>query len=278
MSDTKVQDTRMQEITKYPHGAFSWIELTTPDPDKAKQFYAGLFGWTYKDMPVTGGMHYTMVHLDGKPVAGLYLLSSEMQQMGITTNWGSYITVNNVDETTAQVTAAGGSVIEQPFEVMDSGRMSLIQDPTGATVCLWQPRAHIGSSFYQRPGALCWNELYTTDVPAAAAFYTTLLGWKGGLDTANGVEYGGFHHAGDVPVAVIMPTTQAAFDTMPIPRELQAMPPHWVIYLGVEDVDASAAKVETLGGTVLQAPAEHAGYKFAFVQDPLGATFFIIAS
>lgn len=278
MSDTNVQDTRMQEITKYPHGAFSWIELNTPDPDKTKQFYAGLFGWTYEDRSFAEGTQYTMVYLDGKTVAGLYLLSPEMQQMGATPHWQSYITVDNVDETTAQVAAAGGTVIEQPFDVMDTGRLSLIQDPTGASVCLWQARAHIGSRFYQRPGALCWNELYTNDVPAAAAFYTTLLGWQGGLGTANGVEHGGFNHREGAPVAVIMPTTQAAFDTMPLPRALQSMPPHWAIYLGVEDVDASVAKVEALGGTVLLGTSEFAGYKFAFVQDPHGATFFIIAS
>ena len=278
MTDTSVQETRTQEITQYPHGAFSWIELTALDVDKAKQFYAGLFGWTFVDMGTGDGTDYTMVHLDGKPVAGLYQLSPEMRQMGLTPRWTSYITVDNVDETTAQVEAAGGTVIEQPFDVMDTGRMSLILDPTGATVCLWQARAHIGSHFYQRQGALCWNELYTSDVPAAVDFYSQVLGWTGGIASANGVEYAGCHHAGGAPVSVIMGITPATFETMPIPRELDTPSSQWTIYLGVKDVDAAVARVRELGGAALQEPTEHAGYKFAYVQDPNGAQFFIIAS
>jgi predicted enzyme related to lactoylglutathione lyase len=65
---------------------------------------------------------------------------------------------------------------------------------------------------------------------------------------------------------------------MPIPRALDTASSQWTIYLGVEDVDASAAKARELGGTVLQEPSDYAGYKFAYLQDPGGAQFFIIAS
>ncbi|MCC6167133.1 MAG: VOC family protein [Caldilineaceae bacterium] len=257
-------DTRMQTITKYPHGAFSWIELGTSDQEAAKRFYTELFGWSYRDDPIGDDAVYTMLHLDGKPVAGLYRVPPEM---GIPPRWTSYIAVENVDTTTAQVDPLGGSVIEQPFDVGEFGRMSLLQDPTGAPVCLWQARSHIGSSFYQRPGAFCWNELYTRDVAAAADFYTKLLGWTAGLDRFNGVQYAACNN-GEAPVAVIMP----------IGAEMGDMPPSWLIYLGVETVDGSAAKAQELGGTVLAGPTEHGGFRYALVQDPQGARFFLIAS
>jgi predicted enzyme related to lactoylglutathione lyase len=254
----------MQTITKYPHGAFSWIELGTNDQEAAKQFYTSLFGWTAQDNPIGDDAYYTMLNLDDKPVAGLYRVPPEM---GIPPRWTSYITVDNVDATTAQVETLGGTVIEQPFEVADVGRMSLLQDPTGAHVCLWQARSHIGSSFFQQPGAFCWNELYTTDVAVAADFYTKLLGWTSWLDTLDGMQYAACNN-GEAPVAVIMPISAAMGD----------MPPSWLIYLGVEDVEASAAKVQALGGDVLVGPTEHAGYKYALVKDPQGALFYLIAS
>lgn len=257
-------DTRMETITKYAHGAFSWIELGTNDQEAAKQFYTGLFGWTANDQPMGDGINYTMLHLDGKPVAGLYRVPPEM---GLPPRWTSYVTVDNVDATTAQVEPLGGTVIEQPFDAADFGRMSLLQDPTGATICLWEPRSHVGSSFFQRPGAFCWNELYTRDVAAAADFYTKLLGWTSWLDSLNGMQYAACNN-GEAPVAVIMP----------IGPEMGDMPPSWLAYLGTENVDASAAKVQALGGTVLLGPTEHAGYKYALVQDPQGAVFFLIAS
>ncbi len=263
-------------ITHYPHGAFSWMDLATSDPAAAKQFYTELFGWTYEDFPAGDGMQYTMLFLDEKPVAGLYLLPPEMQG-DEPAHWGSYITVDNVDETTAKVEAAGGTVIEQPFEVMDTGRMSLIKDPTGATVCLWQARNHIGSSFYQRPGALCWNELYTNDVAAAANFYSTLLGWSAALETMDGMTYAGCNN-GDTPVAVIMPMQAEQDYALPVAQAMRAGPPHWAIYLGVKDVQASVAKVQELGGSVLQGATQHAGFTYAIVRDPQGARFFIIAS
>jgi predicted enzyme related to lactoylglutathione lyase len=257
-------DTRMQTITKYAHGAFAWIELGTSDQEAAKQFYMELFGWTASDNPMGDDAYYTMLFLDGAPVAGLYHLPPEM---GIPPQWNSYIAVDNVDATTAQVAALGGTVVEQPFDVGDFGRMSLLHDPTGAPICLWQAHTHIGSSFYQRPGAFCWNELYTRDVVAAADFYTKLLGWTTWIDAQDAMQFAGCNN-GDVPVAVIMPISAAMGD----------MPPSWLIYLGVENVDASAAKVRALGGAVLVGPAEHSGYKYALAQDPQGAVFFLIAS
>lgn len=63
---------------------------------------------------------------------------------------------------------------------------------------------------------------------------------------------------------------------MTITPEMGDMPPSWVIYFGVTDFDASLAQVQELGGTVVAGPLEHAGYRYAMVQDPQGAMFYIM--
>ena len=103
---------------------------------------------------------------------------------------------------------------------------------------------------------------------AATDFYRTLLGWTGGVDTFDdGSSYAGLHN-GEQPVAVIMP----------IRDEMGDMPPNWVLYFGVEDIDASVAKAQELGGTLLVGPMEHAGFWFAMIQDPQSAPFYLIKS
>ena len=58
--------------------------------------------------------------------------------------------------------ALGAKVFAPPFDVMDAGRMAVLQDPTGAVFQVWQPKKHIGAKILNEPGALCWTELTTT--------------------------------------------------------------------------------------------------------------------
>lgn len=261
MSDTTSQSAALQEVTSYPHGAFSWLELSTTDQEKATKFYTELFGWTHEDSPLGNGEHYTMLSLNGKSVAAINPVREE-QRAGAPAQWGSYITVDNVDETTAQVESAGGVVLAQPFDVMEHGRMSVIQDPAGAVVSLWQARKHIGSGY-----VITWNELMTRDVAAAFDFYKTLLGWTGGTLEFQGRMAAAMHN-GERPVAMLMP----------MPPEMEGMAPQWVVYFAVPDFDATLAKAQELGGTVLGDAKEHAGYRYALIQDPQGATFYITAA
>jgi predicted enzyme related to lactoylglutathione lyase len=264
-----MSDTTLQEVTKYPHGAFSWVELATTDTEGGKKFYSELLGWTYQDMPIGDGSYYTMFSLHGKYVAALFEMQPEQRQAGMPPHWASYITVDNVDETTAKVQAAGGTVSSQPFDVLDSGRMSVIQDPTGAIVSLWEARNHIGAGY-----VTFWNELLTRDVAAAADFYRTLLGWTVGMDTLDGMTFAACLN-GERPVAVILPIPDAA-TIMSIPDAGGDMPSNWVVYFGVPDFDLSLAKAQELGGTLVASPREHAGYRFALIQDPQGAMFYIM--
>src|SRR4051812_106530 len=121
---------------RHEPGTFSWVELATTDAEDAKRFYGELFGWAYDDRPVGAGMVYSMAKLQGRNAAALF--ASEQ-----TPHWNSYVTVGSVDEAVERATGAGGEAGEA-IDVMDAGRMAVVTDPTGATVCLWEPRANPG--------------------------------------------------------------------------------------------------------------------------------------
>jgi predicted enzyme related to lactoylglutathione lyase len=155
--------------TSYSPGTFSWAELATSDAAAAKAFYTALFAWEYDDMPVGDGQVYTMSKRDGQVVGALF--SSEEPP-----HWNCYVTVASVDDAAARAAELGATVVSEPFDVMDAGRMAVIADPGGATLCLWEPRGSIGATLVNAPGAMTWNDLVTPDPDAAARFYGDLFG------------------------------------------------------------------------------------------------------
>src|SRR3712207_4666628 len=160
----------MGERTSYPPGTFSWAELATSDADAAKAFYTQLFGWEYEDNPVPDDQVYSMARRDGHHVAALF--SSDQPP-----HWNCYVTVTSADETAQAAKDNGGAVMAEPFDVREVGRMAVIADPAGAALCLWEPRAHIGATLVNTPGAMTWNDLVTPDPEGAAEFYGKLFGW-----------------------------------------------------------------------------------------------------
>jgi uncharacterized protein len=111
------------------HGAFSWNELMTTDPDAAGRFYGGLFGWQIKNMDMGTGP-YHVASVGDTQVAGMMALPPDAPPMPPA--WGAYITVDNVDATIAKCTALGGKTIMPPMDVPGVGRMAVLQDPQGA--------------------------------------------------------------------------------------------------------------------------------------------------
>lgn len=256
----------MSEITKYKPGRFSWVDLATKDPAGAKTFYAGLFGWTIKDIPAGPDMVYTMFQLNGKDVAACSQLMKEQAEMGIPTHWNCYITVDNVADSTAAAEQLGATVVMPPFDVMGEGRMSVVQDPTGAFIQLWEPLKHVGSAFTGIPGTMCWHELYTRDLDAAQAFYAKLLGWQ---MSKMSMGHGDYYIANDGPAQIA--------GMMAIMPEMGPMPPNWTVYFAVEDCEASCAKAESLGGKVFLPPMDVANVgRMAGISDPQGGGFMII--
>src|SRR5215471_12697533 len=166
------------DIDKHVAGAFSWPELATTDQKAGVAFYRSLFGWDIKDAPIGPDGVYSLFTIRGREVSAAYTMRADEQKMGVPPHWNSYVTVENVDAAAKRAADLGAKVIAPPFDVMDAGRMAVLQDPTGAFFQIWQPQRSIGARVVNEPGALCWTELSTRDTKAASAFYTQFLGWS----------------------------------------------------------------------------------------------------
>jgi predicted enzyme related to lactoylglutathione lyase len=111
-------------------GKVIFVELVTPDLAAAKQFYAGLFGWTYRDIQV-GGKAYAAAFLDGRPVAGLFhnaVLAGERRQPA----WLTFVAVRDVDAAKTIALQHGAKVLFVPHCIPDRGCEAVFADPQGA--------------------------------------------------------------------------------------------------------------------------------------------------
>jgi predicted enzyme related to lactoylglutathione lyase len=252
----------MPKVSKHPHGAFCWAELVTSDQSSAKTFYAKLFGWTAEDSPMSNDAVYTMLKLNGSNVGALYQRGKDQQN--VPPHWNCYVTVDNVDESAKNVGALGGKSVLPPFDVLDVGRMSVLQDPAGAMLSLWQPKKHIGAQIINEPGAMCWQDLGTSDEKLAGKFYSQLFGWGTKLLPVT-PPYTVFSNAGtDIGGMYLLDGSMAG------------IPPHWLPYFQVHDCDAAASKAISMGGKAIVPPTDISVGRFAYLQDAQGAMFAVI--
>ena len=249
----------MGERDRHEHGTFSWTDLATPDAQASKDFYGALFGWQYEDNPIPDGGVYVMARIDGKTTAAMFETSERHPA------WASYVTVDDLEGTTERSRGLGANVLAEPFDVMDAGRMSTIQDPTGAVFCLWEPRRAIGAEIVNGPGALSLNQLNTSDPEAAERFYSELFGWR-------------FDQVGDTenPYWGIFRGDQVNAGMMPLPSGAP-MPSHWLVYFGTDDLDGDSEAIPGNGGTLMVEPLEVPGGRILVAQDPQGASFALFA-
>jgi predicted enzyme related to lactoylglutathione lyase len=254
----------MPERNEYAPGTPNWVDCQTSDQAAAKQFYSGLFGWSYDDSPIdeANGVYYSMAQIGGKNVAALSPLG-DMAAQGVPPHWNSYVSVSDVDATTALVEPAGGTVMMPPFDVMDAGRMSVVVDSTGAVINVWQAKNNIGANLVNEAGTFGWTELITPDPVKAGEFYNKVFGWEPNHNAMDGMEYTEFKLNGAPVCGGMKP---------PMP----GMPPVWTVYFQTDDTDATAAKAQELGGTVMVPPTDIPPGRFAVIVDPQGAVFNVI--
>jgi uncharacterized protein len=253
------------EFSSHIPGTFCWPELATTDQKAGVAFYRDLFGWDLNEQPIGPTEVYSMFLMRGKEVAAAYTLQPEERQSGAPPHWNLYVAVANVDETVKRATGLGAKVLAPPFDVMDAGRMAVLQAPDGSVFPVWQAQKHPGAKILNEPGALCWSELTTRDTKAAESFYTALFGWtaKHGAPSA-AMEYTEFSNQGKPGVGM-----------MPMPAHMPAgVPSYWMPYFQVADCDGSAAKAKGLGAKVMVPPQDISKTgRFAILSDPQGAMF-----
>lgn len=253
----------MPVVERYETGMFSWADLATTDVMGAKGFYGELFGWKFEDLPAGDSGTYTMARRDGRDVGGLSGMMPGMREQGIPPHWTAYFSVEDVNMRAGKVEALGGKLIMPPFDVMNVGRMCIVEDPTGAKAALWQERGHQGASVKNEPGSLAWAELMTQDTAKAQPFYTQLLGWIADTRQMGPLRYTRFL-VGETATAGMMQAQSGMLSS-------------WLVYFAVESCDRSVEQARRLGAKV-QVPAEDIPGvgRFSVLQDPQGAFFAII--
>ncbi|NEB63226.1 VOC family protein [Streptomyces diastaticus] len=237
-------------------GGPCWAELGTTDLRAARRFYTKLFGWYPETVSHQQAGGYTIAWIDDAAVAAL----TPLYQPGQPVAWNVSFAVRDADAAVRQVTAAGGTVLEGPTDVFESGRFAVAADPTGAVFQLWQGGSFPGAGLFNAPGSLGWVELLTREPDRAADFYTTVFGWsvtgppryqQWGIE---GADFGGM-----VPMD----------DKFP-----HEVPAHWLPYFAVVDVNTAAVDTTDGGGTVLMEPTSVPdGPRLAVLRDPQGAMF-----
>src|SRR5215208_2717547 len=248
----------MGERTHYEPGTFCWVGLATSDPAAAERFYTSLLGWEAKELSGGEAGTYTMLRRSAHDVAILYRQQPEARAAGAPPHWTSYISVVDADATAARAGELGGAaVFRKPFDVLDAGRLAAISDPTGAIVSLWQPGSRIGATLVNDVGALCWNELTTTDVERAKSFFGALLGWQYETDESG---YASIRNGGRLNGGIRAQTDQE-----------RGNPPNWLPYFTVQNADDAARDAERVGGRTIVPTTESLLGQIGVIADPQGA-------
>jgi predicted enzyme related to lactoylglutathione lyase len=187
-------------------------------------------------------------------------MSEELRATGAPASWTSYVTVERADAAAARAAELGGSVISDAFDILDAGRMAVVADPQGAVFAVWQPRAQIGAGRVNDVGCLCMNELATSEIERARAFYEGLFGWTTEqVDTGPGG-----------PVIVSVHNRGSLNATL---SEERAAPPHWRPYFTVDSIGSAMERALGLGAVALLDPMPIGDGSIAIARDPEGAVF-----
>ena len=259
----------MSERNGYEHGVPCWVDTWRADPETAVGFYTELLAWEAEQtMPAEGGTRYFMCRLRGRDVAAI---GSPLPPGAPDAAWTTYVWVDDADAAAARALEAGGSVLAEPTEGLDGGRVAVLADPAGAAIGVWQPGGHGGAQLVNEPGAWSMSLLNTRDPDGAAEFYGAVFGWT----TEGFGPVTMFRLPGYVGGEPGQPVSREVIATMApmsdgVPAET---PPHWGVDFWIADADGAAETASRLGGRVVAPPAEVPGTSLVqgVVADPEGA-------
>lgn len=238
-----------------------WFDLATSEPERAREFYGAVLGWTYDvSGPEFGG--YAMAKFGEDVAAGIGSLQPDDPSPPA---WTVYFGVTSAEATAAKISEKGGRVLVPAMDVGDFGRMAVCQDPTGAVFGLWEPKQHRGAGVLNEPGGMAWSEVNTRDPKAAAAFYCEVFGLKDEVMEMQGAAY-----------HMLMTAEGPACGVLEMTAEWGEMPPHWMAYFAVPNADEAKAKVIAGGGSVPFGPFDSPYGRIIVAMDPQGAAVSLI--
>ncbi|HTY97838.1 MAG TPA: VOC family protein [Solirubrobacteraceae bacterium] len=255
-----------------------WTDTGQADPGAAAEFYGELFGWQLEDVLPPGAGPYFMARIRGGDVAAI----TQPEEHGAPADWRTYIRVERADDTAERVRAAGGTVVAEPFDVGEAGRMAVVADPGGARFRVWEPRRHHGAGVVNEHGAVNFNTLHTSDPERAKPFYRAVFGWDT-LELGPGMTMWTQPGYGD-HLEAKAPGLREQMASLGAPPRFEDVvasmvpcqdgePPHWSVTFAVDDADATAQRAAELGGEVTVAPFDAPWVRTTVITDPQGASF-----
>lgn len=261
-------------------GAPIWIDYTCHNTEAMKTFYTEIFGWEFVDQGEDFG-HYHFIRKDGTDVGGFAAAMHEDGTPASTeempTSWMIYLETLDIEKTVSAAEAAGAPAFFPPMAVGELGTFTVITDPAGAAVGLWQRGTYPGFSLPLTPGTPVWFENMSADFDAALPFYRDVLAWdvawmgpdgegdpaadSSGAEPAEGEMRYVTHGAGDTAVAGLCDAKEWFEQSQ------------WRVYLTTENADEACAKVTELGGRIVDGPMDSPFGRVASAVDPEGGTF-----
>jgi uncharacterized protein len=287
----------------YIPGVPCWVDASEPDPEAAREFYGGLFGWEFEDViPPSSEETYFIARAETRG-SSIFDLSGDTHGGDVaairsipdgappTAMWNTYFWVDSADDATSKIRDAGGGVVMEPFDFMNACRIGVFTDPEGAAFGVWEAKEHKGARLVNDPGAVVFNGLNTRDVDGARSFYGSVFGWQT-LALGGGGEgwalpgYGDYleRYHPDLRTQMARAGAPDGFENVvgsinPIADDQPDTPAHWSVTFAVDDADATAAKAADLGGNVVVAPFDAPWstptytIRLTVLGDPQGATF-----
>lgn len=240
-----------------------WYELMTTDPAAAERFYDNVIGWSSAPFDASPMPYTVFSRSGGAQVAGLM---KRPDDMGLPPFWSMYVAVPKLEQAVAHIKRVGGSELSEVIDIPPVGRLQMMRDPQGAGFYIIEPAP--SDERPEKPaevGDASWHELTTTDAEAAMKFYTEVFGWQ----PSDVMDMGpmGKYHMFNRPVGMIG-------GMMNRPPEMANVPPYWMIYFRVPDINAAAERVKSNGGQILNGPMEVPGGDWIVnAMDPQGAMF-----
>jgi len=248
-------------------GKIIWHDLLTHDPEGSRRFYEELFGWEFESASGGEGPDnnpaYMLIRHNGRLIGGMVDTVTLNNKRDIS-QWIISMSVADIDAAVAKFEADGGEVVTPPTDLQRRGKLAIVRDAEGALLGLLQTRDGDPADRQPEVGGFLWDELWTTDVDNATAFYEGFTGLDAAtLDIDEDQE-------SDASYRLLKSGDSPRFGIMPNP--LQDLDPVWVSYLRVTSPASIAAKVAELGGRVIvEARPRPLGGEVAFVTGPSGA-------
>jgi len=248
-------------------GKIIWRDLLTHDLEASQRFYAGLFGWEFESIGGASGFSsdsaYTLIRQNGRLIGGM-IDTVALNGRNDISQWIVLMSVNDIDAAAARFSTGGGEVITPPTDLRRRGKIAVVGDAEGALLGLLQTRDGDPADRSPEIGEFLWDELWTSDVDSATAFYENVAGLEAAdWDVDENQEAGASYRllkAGNTPRVGILP------------NPLEGLKPVWVSYIRVASPDSITARVSELGGRVIvEAQARPLGGEVAFIAGPSGA-------